>query len=776
MVKSRNHGVMATYLETTVRAELAPAPTTTISPRRRKSTGASDNSERFHEDQITAPSMIIRKSVVMLEKSISQRNRAYAIFLAFSALFVVITPIFVLEKIGIIPKKPSTTRLDAAIQAYANYTNQSSNALSLEIYNLYLDSKEKVEKDCDSTTAYVYAEQDRIRNDSFQFQKYYCMDLSHRVFEVADSLSLRDQATAPGPCSTTRPNPLNPASYVSWLVLRSRLSVALKCSLPVVVDGIEYCNMHQYIQKDPSSSVSSCILPYDHDYRYDFHTGQLGVAICSDFQERMSDVYRETVRTNVIGFNESFWARLAYDNEYFLGSPSSPGLSGIFGNIHGISADISGSIPSLRTSFNSWKVEMDTNIGNMNLMYSEFLRLNALFPDQILNLGPVNPPDLTAPSIPFESLERMEAFLRELGERSDLLEDYNPPEVVFPTVDTDISYEVPPVQFQPPSVDFKASTLMNSLRNTWDILVKFVLAFQIGDWLIRLCFFIQDCAIICLEVRRDMSSFKVVLRNWIASILQMATVILYIALVIVGVVLISRTNINAAESIKNEVTSQCNNEVIVKNADILADYQNEVAAAREQCNNVISSQNAVLANISVTFLENFLNISGEFEMLYHADNPTGISWVVLGEEAAVPVNISLVNMQVALPSVRAGVGGTQIPRTSIESYSVKASICTESSEAQALGDEVNRTVQEFVDYAAQVIVVALAMILAFRFYMLGLREIFWLELTKGYAFDKEFTSKQVVSKIKKRKLIGITLISISIGTIVVLFAVYLSRS
>ena len=72
------------------------------------------------------------------------------------------------------------------------------------------------------------------------------------------------------------------------------------------------------------------------------------------------------------------------------------------------------------------------------------------------------------------------------------------------------------------------------------------------------------------------------------------------------------------DTVVSELKTLCNNQVLVKNSDQLAKYQNEIISRKGTCNNVILQTNAQLSEYNRRYIDMLDSFSKNYETFYNS--------------------------------------------------------------------------------------------------------------------------------------------------------------
>lgn len=679
---------------------------------------------------------ILRPSVVEMEPSHKRRRNATLLFLSISFLMMIITPVWLLQRIGAVPRPPSATPMLQSISDYEAFVNSTNSFTYDDMYSVYSSSTQKQQSDCSERVTSVYSKQSAVKENTFNFTEKYCLRLAQRVFDFQSTQSFRKDPITTETCiDLSLENSTD--QMLSWYVPQSN-DPESSCIDSVMIEGKAYCLMQYFVQ----SNYTSCSLYYEFDSFPSLFTNSRPSTIpCQTFRKVfLLDAFQSTLSRTSLGAEQVYLAHVEYNEEYFLDLQMS------FGQIRKFTGDLSRHIDNIEsTAQKQYQKAKD----NAEYITETFRRISKL--KQFVQLIPIgfkfpSPPSLTIPSpIANGTFERMREQAQWMELESKGLPDYHPPPIASPNPVINIT--TPVVQYNTPTVNLMSSDLLRKMQQFIHQMLHWFSLLLALDLLFKFCFFLQDVAIVLREPRRDMSNRMTKTQRSLKQILAHSAAIVYAVVAIVFFVYLYSLGLSL-RVVKEEIYNSCYNDVIVRNSLALKDFQTQIADHKTECNKVLATENFILDDFNTKFIVNSEMSVSQYESLYRAQNPNGVNAVdmQLPEESIGLETVELVPLQSEF----------EIDVYQLPSYDV----CTQSAEAKTMSEEMDEYASDLFTYFYSVSAIAVVLLFGMRGISMGVQLVFWMELTKGYVCDGEFRSKQVDQKVTSKKRAGYAILTV----------------
>jgi len=280
---------------------------------------------------------------------------------------------------------------------------------------------------------------------------------------------------------------------------------------------------------------------------------------------------------------------------------------------------------------------------------------------------------------------------------------------------------------------------------------------------VRFCFWLQEASFVMKETRRAMSTTKSYVKQGMSFILSHSSVFLYVILFIwASVEASSYLSTLHFDTVGDELNTLCYNNVITTNLKTLSDYAAEVAKKRVQCDQSIQLENNKTNNININLVAPIMVDGFLYEAARYYSNNTR-NYVTL----SVGYNKTLYDFNI--------VNATRVPfgklagyttPTAVESYQVDPNTCSDGTESKKVNAAATQAIQQLTLYLELMFIATFTLNACAKMVLLGMRSIFWMELTTGYDFDKAFTSDQLKKKIRSKKIQGATFVTVAIVGII----------
>jgi hypothetical protein len=215
----------------------------------------------------------------------------------------------------------------------------------------------------------------------------------------------------------------------------------------------------------------------------------------------------------------------------------------------------------------------------------------------------------------------------------------------------------------------------------------------------------------------------------------------------------------------------CNNQVLVKNSDQLARYQNEIINRKSSCNNAISQSNVQIGQMNVAYIDMLDTFAKRYETFYNSTTMDP------GSLAMCSKAICVSNMSLPAPSLPAkGTISNYQGLTLIEGQSIDQGLCNSSPEAAQVDQVVKIAVEQIRDYVLAMLLLGLGTIIALKGLIWGLKRWYYMELTTGYILEMELTSKMMKDRLKSLRIQAIIIWIVSVLIFVLNITVFSSFS
>lgn len=687
-------------------------------------------------DSSYVPGNILRVSVLALESPKTKRRIVIFLYCSLSLIFTFLSPVSVLRRAAILPEAPNTSRLNAAIDEYENFTKTLNEQMYQDIFTKYQASMVYRENECNSTLNQLYREQEEAQQKTFNFASNYCKNFKDRFYHYVKYVA---KAESPG-CSDSL--------ALFWFI---NTSISNPFDLPCVDD------FNNGLCVFGLMNTTLCI---NSNVQFDswktLFKGSRNRILCNLFEEKMTQLVSSNLDEYMVGFTQSVRDRLDYDYSYFIGVRPGLGVSSR------ASLSMDANFVSIQNRFQQWEAQFSVNAAYLNKVYDAWSKVYALkeyVPSSWLGVS-FSRPDVSYPSIPYGFIDTSRTNFAVSQPKFQLFRDYNPPEVVFPSEKPEFSVSKTDLVYNPPELQLKSSQLIANLTLAIENLLELVKNFELFDLLLKIAFFLTDLSFLLLEIRRDMSTTVSKFKGVLAFILGNSVYVFYFVLFIIVSVLVSRYvggNISLSSAVSQELISNCNNAVLIQNSKKLAAYQNEVLDEKNLCDMSIGQENQNLQKID-DVNRNISQIANSYEAYYQSvPAPFSSSFLI-----DIKMNMT------SFPPLKKGAFQSMTP---IEKFQIPSEVCSQSGLADFVGQELAFVISESAVYVIDLLIVAFGLTVVTRTIMAGLRNFWWMELTKGYTFDEEFKSRQVKSKIFSRKIQGIVLWVFAAGTMIALISI-----
>jgi hypothetical protein len=370
---------------------------------------------------------------------------------------------------------------------------------------------------------------------------------------------------------------------------------------------------------------------------------------------------------------------------------------------------------------------------------------------------------------PEQDLANLEAQYQSIRIVSNQFASYNPPEVVWPQTEVQSTVTVPNVTLSVPSISLKDSILVKELYVAFKVIKNLIEIFLAYDLGLRICLWLQDLAFLFLEPRRNFIKVTTTCKTAIAFIVERLSLILYTSIVIIIIIVIAAFTYNP-DTVVSELKTLCNNQVLVKNSDQLAKYQNEIISRKGTCNNVILQTNAQLNEYNRRYVDMLDSFSKNYETFYNSTkmDPADVSTYCSTFRCVSNMSLPATNLP------KKGSSSENQTITPIESFKIANGLCSDSPEATAVNAKVATAVTEIRNYVLSLLLIGLGTLIALKGLIWGLKRWFYMELTTGYILEMEVSSKMLQSRIRTYKIQAIAMWIFSILLFVLNITVFSS--
>jgi len=352
--------------------------------------------------------------------------------------------------------------------------------------------------------------------------------------------------------------------------------------------------------------------------------------------------------------------------------------------------------------------------------------------------------------------------LSALAQQIDLMEDYNPPPISTVNVGFEYSAPSPTIEVAPPAIDFESSGLLQTIITAAESVIGLVDNIVWVDTGLRVCFWLKEVSVIFAEKRRDMSSNWSKFKKALALLLKNSNLVLFLGLfVLLAIVITSSLSKIDLSSFSGELTVACHNVLVVDALKTQQEYATKVNETRTKC------------DVGLQVLNNRINIYNndiigpinaktvEFENYYISNGTTGP--VTYGTGTFVFKDFAITRST----PISYGEAAAYTVATEIENYKIDDEKCEKAPENDAVVDESNKVVRNMVTYVLTLFWITLVLNICCKLIMVGIRTIAWMDLTKGYDFDKGFNSAELKAKIRGKYRLGAAEIILAIAGVIV---------
>jgi hypothetical protein len=669
-----------------------------------------------------------RPSIAALEPSFLKRRVVLAVYIGLTFLVATLTSLKFFRSVGIIPTLPEFTPVVDSTAEFYTVVNGTSVNVADEIDRVYFDSLAIQDAQCLNSLDRAREEQSRIRNESRDFAEFYCQDLSNRTFTALEERGLLAGVTA--------------RCLISSNGIDEQFNWAYEDSLGLVsyYGAIEMLNPF----------LEGCFEPAERGPNYEFDnifvipsvTQLPSTERCLAQRIRMRNEYETNTENQAAGFAESLSQRLEYDRNYFLGSQA--GFFDINADARAIEI---GPFPNIRTTLEDFQLRIQADVNYISIAFDAWQTLYATVP-----IGPNIPsPDLSVPDLPEADFDMFTNLLQNIRFTTNYFEDYNPPQLA--AADVSLQFEAPSFEFSTPetSLNLQSSTILMNMQETFQNLATFITAFENFDLFIRICFWLQEVAVVFKVKRRDFSSFTSKAKKTVNLLFKNSNLLLFLGLLIWGIAFVAQFRFSF-DFVEEELFVVCNNNIVGSNLETLADYTSELAEKRASCDASIRLENNRSVSDYAEIYGPMEELATDYEIRYQAID-VGPTFTLPPEFGSVVLPLQ---QDFAIDSFY-GVDPLEIipplPLTPIETFEVSAmGQCSNGTEAQEVRSQTEDYTSELIRYVTGFMLVTLVLNASAKGMMWSFRQVWWLDLTEGYTSDVLLTSGVVKAKVKSKRI------------------------
>jgi hypothetical protein len=713
--------------------------------------------------QTTTTSNVLRHSVAAMEKSKRDKRIAQFIFIAVSMALAFITPIYVIRGLGIIPQFPDVGQLKSTVDEYYEFVNRLNRQLANEIYANYSNSLAIQGKDCDAKTSFGYAELARIPKNSEVFANGYCDSVVLRLLQKWTEFGVARYSTPN--CAYALDASTLP-SYLVWATNAAFRDPDPAISGARIKASNQSNSIYATVALNPVPVSSTCgINAFDN---WEITTGYNSFSLqCLTYENLMKNNV-SALNSTKNGYVDSAKKLVDYNNNF--GNSLKSYVSSLVDSTNQIRSEVTSARINLKDMYSS----MQSNAEKMQSSYKDYKKMfddiSIVQPITGINLYSSPGSSLTT-LVPFpeQDLANLEAQYQSIRIVSNQFASYNPPEVVWPQTEVQSTVTVLNVTLSVPSISLKDSILVKELYVAFKVIKNLIEIFLAYDLGLRICLWLQDLAFLFLEPRRNFIKVTTTCKTAIAFIVERLSLILYTSIVIIIIIVIAAFTYNP-DTVVSELKTLCNNQVLVKNSDQLAKYQNEIISRKGTCNNVILQTNAQLNEYNRRYVDMLDSFSKNYETFYNSTkmDPADVSTYCSTFRCVSNMSLPATNLP------KKGSSSENQTITPIESFKIANGLCSDSPEATAVNAKVATAVTEIRNYVLSLLLIGLGTLIALKGLIWGLKRWFYMELTTGYILEMEVSSKMLQSRIRTYKIQAIAMWIFSILLFVLNITVFSS--
>lgn len=677
----------------------------------------------------------LRRSIIEMEKSNACRYFVLISFIIFTAIITYLTTISFLRIAGRFPLKPEVSRLLKAVDAYNQHSDNVTKNIEANITYLYSESKTAQRSNCLNAMEFVERERTESMNSSSYFVDNFCAIIGNRALTLLESI----RGSLPEECSTQTycngiPSPIITNYWFTSIIPE------FDCSEE---DAEGRCFHFIKLQKNPIYCEASRDTWDRVDVCRHLITDEMYPKdrACLKTKQELQDIYKNhaEVMANSETFRSSLEARMIYDYNYFTTSVELIDMYAKLG------LQIDSNLDLLRHSFDDLQLRFDAQVNLANKMYSAFndifskipVDLHGLFGLDGIN---VNPPSLNSPGIPSFQIDAIETNLPNLNPFPRFLEGYNPPGLASSKINQINGIDTPRYEPRLPEVTYTPSPLVDEVLNILKGVFDLISRITSLDLIVRIVTYFVYISQLFQENRRDFSTSTSKLKRALGSVFSRATWVLYIGFFMYLAISIIGFDFDFS-SITVEKEVDCDRNAQIRGNELLSEYSRKLFEERSSCQTEINYGNNRTSDFN-SLREELLRVAMPFVKLYQSDN-RGENMTQSKKGLPIPLTDFRISSDdlVYKGSIHSG-----LPITDLELYTVDSSGCSGSPEAQQVEFELDQASKEMKQFISQTLIILIMLNIGARLMMGGLFNWFWMYLTQGYAFDKEFTSADLRQK------------------------------
>jgi hypothetical protein len=742
---------------------------------------AGTGTTRDDADKVVTSGGVTRRSILALEGTWEMRMCAILTFMLVALLISMFSSIAFMTTLGLMPSQPSTSNFIKALYAYQSYATNVSDTVKADMKTVYLTSKVNQSSDCAYSISLATYQQNLSLGNATNYVSNYCKDLSNRVWTAATAANSASTSGTIAGCPATDYAATTSTSFnYVWVTTPNSSAAALLGSAFNCTEPWDTAGLPQYLGK--------CYYAF---YKQNNPTNSRlgGGGFCTTFDKWTNLVFPSTSARTCDGavrpqldsivapynpsnqsasqsFLDSLNARLEYDRNYFLAWANTQDLlSQMQSAIAVAQNDVKQYQKDAEAAYATTKTYMDnarTSMNGLQNIYSTFSSVLPPFPSYTF------PPFSTSLSLQLGGLD----FTDPLSKLSTVITNIGP--VNWPTysppslsIQTSVSISGLNLSTYKPSVgslpDLQGSVLLQDIKSLVSIIGSILTGVSTVDILWRIVHWIQQNGLIVQVTRRNLVSLKSKIKQAIGTLLSYSVPILYLSLILAFSSKILTYDLSFG-FLTEELGNQCQNAVVTDNAGTLAGYQTELVNSRAQCDAAIDSYNLKTSNMNNLMSAKLMTMTSVYETFYVSSINTTTTPTLLISGT----NFPTINLNVSASTLKlyTGLYAPHNNVTGIESYAINKSLCTDTTTAKEVTQNMNDVTKQLQKWISAVCFALVFSNIGNMLMINAVYSFFWMYLTRGYIFDEAFDSKRLRAVIRTKRITGVIMFILGIGFVI----------